>query len=184
MYGKANTFLFLPDWVLRSNVPTEILIHPVERCGKVGLFRVESMFTRILVSLSLGVVVCAPQMTLTIWCWESAGSSSPPQPLHSSLLNKAGFHTLSHCGCTDQSCVVSQIPDPFTPNWNLHVPLIAGTLGKASMQFPFAVMWTPTVTASRAWGRRPWQAPCIWHGRSVPWCTPNSFHWLCGLMKD
>lgn len=64
--GKTSTFPFTSNWILRRISPQRILIHTVERGEKLGAFHVGLVLTEMHVSLSLGVVPCVPQITLTI----------------------------------------------------------------------------------------------------------------------
>lgn len=69
-------------------------------------------------------------------------------PVHSRWLDQSRFAHSSGLAAQTKAVLFLRDPDPFTPNWNLHVPLIASPIEKASMQFPLAVIWRPTVPGS------------------------------------
>jgi hypothetical protein len=79
----------------------------VERGEKFGAFHLEPVLTGTSASLSLGVVPCAPRITLTTSWRKGRFPWLPTPPLIWADGNKAGFHTPLDSGCTDQSCVVS-----------------------------------------------------------------------------
>lgn len=69
-------------------------------------------------------------------------------PVHSRWLDQSRFAHSSGPAAQTKAVLFLRDPDPFTPNWNLHVLLIASPIEKASMQFPLAVIWRPTVPGS------------------------------------